>query len=82
MVCSCTSTDGHGDDRSLEVNTLSVFYARSLRVQVLRGNVGLGLGVQSRTLYPLADVGDSELHTLKVRLQSEGQIHAHLTLTD
>lgn len=40
MVCSCTSTDGHGDDRSLELNTLSVFYARSLRVQVLRENVG------------------------------------------
>lgn len=40
MVSSCTSTDGHGDDRSLEVNTLSVFQTRSLRVRVSRENVG------------------------------------------
>jgi hypothetical protein len=31
--------------------------------------IGLGLGVQSRTLRDLADENRSELHTLKVRLQ-------------
>ena len=37
--------------------------------------LGLGLGVQIRTLCKLADVNDSELHTLKVRLQKERQIY-------
>jgi hypothetical protein len=38
----------------------------------------LGLGVHIRVLCKLADANNSKLHTLKVRLQRERQIHAHL----
>ena len=40
--------------------------------------LGLGFGVYIRVLCELADANSSKLHTLKVRLQRERQVHIYL----